>query len=54
MKYQFRVLTTLDNITKPFVLNERFHSSHQKRRTCWERGYLRNLAVSYQKLYGSN
>lgn len=30
MKYQAMVLMIPDNVTKTFVLNERFHSSHQK------------------------
>ncbi|WP_394348997.1 hypothetical protein [Candidatus Enterovibrio altilux] len=31
MKYQPIVVTIPDNIIKPFVLNERFRSSHQKK-----------------------
>ncbi|ATF09254.1 hypothetical protein BTN50_0740 [Candidatus Enterovibrio altilux] len=31
MKYQPMVLTIPDNITKPFVLNEQFHSFHQEK-----------------------
>ncbi|ATF09012.1 hypothetical protein BTN50_0483 [Candidatus Enterovibrio altilux] len=32
MKYQSMVLTTPSNLTKPFVLNEWFHSTHQDKK----------------------
>ncbi|ATF10355.1 hypothetical protein BTN50_1940 [Candidatus Enterovibrio altilux] len=45
---------TPDNITKPLALNKRFPSFHKKIATFGERNHPRNLAVSDQKLHGSN
>lgn len=53
MQYQAIVFTTLNTVTKLFLLNEWFHSSHQKGATFGARGHTRNSEVSYQQLYGS-
>ncbi|ATF10365.1 hypothetical protein [Candidatus Enterovibrio altilux] len=48
------MLTTLNCVTKPFVLNKRLHSSHQEKTLLFGNEVIRdNVEVSYQKLYGS-
>ncbi|ATF08812.1 Mobile element protein [Candidatus Enterovibrio altilux] len=42
-----------NNVTKAFVLGERFYSFHQKN-IFWKRSHSRNLDVDYQMLYDSN
>lgn len=49
MKYKPILFTIPDTVAKPFVLDEQFHSSHQKGTTVWERDHPHNLTVSYHK-----